>query len=178
MTNTDEIKLTEKETEMLKAFIGAGIYTNGADCADDLINDNMTWMSSADLVDTLGWSQRSVQGVMASLEKKDMISNSGESARGAKDPDWTATDEGILRIWDEIDFQDFRLVDRSEAPEVDEVTTGGAKPAKAPSLCQTLRAAALKWQGTRAEFVAEWVAQGVHKGTAGTQWAKAHREGK
>ena len=207
MTN---IKLTAKETEMLIAFINEGRDCTGSLTPEQLKDDNMTCMSSADLVSTLGWKQRSVQGVMASLEKKGMISNSGESARGAKDPDWFATDEGIDRVWMQALAADDVAPEVSEAdmeavkaarqermgyeadatdeyvPEPEKHTNFAShynvlrvmKDGKQMSRCQAIRWVALSWGGTRKEFIAQGEQYGIHKGTLGTQWAKAHREGK
>ncbi len=87
--------LTEKETQMLVAFIAAGVDVNGADSAEELQQDNMTWMSATDLCGALGWNKQEVGGVMSALDTKGLIGDSQESARGARDTDWTATSAGI-----------------------------------------------------------------------------------
>jgi len=92
--------LTLKETVVLKAFIVAGVDCNGSKSMQDLLDDNMTWMSASDLCKDLGWTKQEVGGVMSQLEAKGLICNSGESARGARDTDWYATDDGIKAGWD------------------------------------------------------------------------------
>lgn len=51
------------------------------------------------------------------------------------------------------------------------------KDGKQMSRCQAIRWVALSWGGDRKEFIAQGEVYGIHKGTLGTQWAKAHREG-
>lgn len=94
--------LTDKELTMLKAFILEGINTNGAETAEELLEDNMTWMSAADLKAELGWSYEAIGGVMGSLEAKGMIVDSGESARGAAGSDWFASDKAIKEFFDSV----------------------------------------------------------------------------
>ena len=92
--------LTEKETSMIVAFIREGIDCNSAKTAEQLLNDNMTWMSATDLCDTLGWNKQEVGGVMSALAEKGLIIDSGESARDARDTDWYASDEAIEKYFD------------------------------------------------------------------------------
>jgi len=91
--------LTEKETIMIAAFILEGIDCNGAATAEELLGDNMTWMSATDLCDTLGWNKQEVGGVMSALSEKGLIVDSGDSARGARDTDWYASDEAIVEFF-------------------------------------------------------------------------------
>lgn len=92
------MNLTAKETAMLEAFIAEGCDVNGAETAEELKQDNMTWMDAEELVDALGWDAQTVGGVMSALEAKGLISDSGEPHPG-KYPHgpnaWTATDAGI-----------------------------------------------------------------------------------
>lgn len=99
--------ITDNERTVLAAFVMEGMGCTGSETAEELIDDNMTWMSAADLYDalgpgSLGWSKQRIAGVMSSLEAKGLIENSGESARGAIQTDWYATDKGILLIWDDV----------------------------------------------------------------------------
>jgi transcription initiation factor IIE alpha subunit len=91
--------LTEKETAMIAAFIREGIRCNGSATAEELLSDNMTWMSATDLCDTLGWNKQEVGGVMSALQEKGLIEDSGESARGARDTDWTASNQAIKEFF-------------------------------------------------------------------------------
>lgn len=93
------IELTQNEIDMLTAFIEEGANVNGATEVDHILHDNMTWMSASDLVTCLDWSAQKVGGTMAALELKGLIVNSGESARGARDMDWFASDRGIKLGW-------------------------------------------------------------------------------
>lgn len=89
------MELTELEREMLKVFVNEGLGSMGGERAEDLLDDNMSWANSNDLVEILGWNKHQVSGVMSSLETKGVILNSGESPRGEKWTDWCLTDDGI-----------------------------------------------------------------------------------
>ena len=91
--------LTTLEVTVLVAFINAGVDCCGASSAEHLKNDNMTWSSAPDLVKATGLGKHTVSGVMSALQDKGLIMDSGESARGARQTDWTATDEGIDLGW-------------------------------------------------------------------------------
>ena len=91
--------LTEKEAAMLVAFIQEGAECNGADCAEHLLEDNMTWQDPGFLKDVLGWSFEQIGGVMSSLEAKGLIVNSGEPLPERSVNAWTASDEGIRVGW-------------------------------------------------------------------------------
>ncbi len=91
--------LTEKEAAMIVAFLREGIDCNCSTTADELLQDNMTWMSATDLCDTLGWNKQEVGGVMSALSEKGLIHDYGESARGARDTDWYASDKAIIEFF-------------------------------------------------------------------------------
>jgi len=96
--------LTSKEIQMLVAFINEGKGCNGSTQVEHLLEDNMTWMNADDLKDVLGWSKQAIGGVMASLQEKGMIDDSGESVRDRADNpnnlnDWTASQEGVRVGW-------------------------------------------------------------------------------
>jgi N-acetylneuraminic acid mutarotase len=91
--------LTEKEATMIAAFIRAGIDCNGSRSAEELLCDNMTWMSASDLCADLGWNKQEVGGVMSALSEKGLIVDSGESAREARDNDWYASEEAIKKYF-------------------------------------------------------------------------------
>ena len=91
--------LTEKETKMIAAFIREGVNCTGATSAEGLLDDNMTWMSATDLCMELGWTKQEVGGVMSALQEKGLIVDCGESARGARDNDWYASDKAIIEFF-------------------------------------------------------------------------------
>jgi transcription initiation factor IIE alpha subunit len=91
--------LTEKETKMIAAFIREGAQCVGATTCEELLGDNMTWMSATDLCMELGWNKQEVGGVMSALQEKGMIVDYGESARGARDNDWYASDKAIIEFF-------------------------------------------------------------------------------
>jgi hypothetical protein len=82
---------------MISAFVEAGIYVNGANDAEHLKQDNMTWMNADDLADVLGWNKQTIGGVMSSLTGKGLIVDSGEPGpRGCTYlHDFFASDEAI-----------------------------------------------------------------------------------
>tara|TARA_S200002703_G_scaffold57007_1_gene49740 strand:- start:10 stop:303 length:294 start_codon:yes stop_codon:yes gene_type:complete len=92
--------LTSKETAMIVAFIKEGKECTDAQSAEDMLHDNMSWMSATDLCKTLGWNKQEVGGVMSALSDKGLIHDSGESAREAQDTDWYASDEAIEKYFD------------------------------------------------------------------------------
>ncbi len=92
--------LTAKETAMIVAFIREGKECTNAQSVEDMILDNMSWMSASDLCETLGWNKQEVGGVMSALSEKGLIHDSGESPREARDTDWYASDEAIEKYFD------------------------------------------------------------------------------
>lgn len=91
--------LTEKESAMITAFIREGCDCNGSLTVEGLLEDNMTYMSASDLCRSLGWDKQTVGGVMSALSEKRLIADSYESARGARDTDWYATDAAIREFF-------------------------------------------------------------------------------
>ena len=96
------LNLTNKESEMVSAFVQAGIDINGATEATHLIEDNMTYCNANDLHEDLGWNKQEIGGVMSSLLDKCMICDTEDSARGAKVNDFVASDEAIHFYFDNI----------------------------------------------------------------------------
>ena len=92
--------LTEKETAMIVAFIREGKECTNAQSAEDMLYDNMSWMSATDLCAELGWNKQEVGGVMSALSEKGLIQDSGESAREVQDTDWYATHKAIEKYFD------------------------------------------------------------------------------
>jgi hypothetical protein len=92
--------LTDKERAMLFVFLQEGINCNGSVIAAQLLEDNMTCCSATDLCGALGWNKQEVGGVMASLSTRGLIEDSGDSARGARDNDWFASDRAIETFFD------------------------------------------------------------------------------
>lgn len=92
-------KLTAKEQQMLKAFIDEG-RNHGAETAQELIEDNMTWQDADFLAEELGWNKQEIGGVMSALEAKGLICDYGEPIAEKRAPNaWTATDKGIQIGW-------------------------------------------------------------------------------
>ena len=89
------MQITVKETEMLKAFVNEAQLQTGATTAEEVLEDNMSFMNAVDLLQEVGGSLQSVGGVMASLAAKGFIVDTGESTRGASCTDWSATSDGI-----------------------------------------------------------------------------------
>jgi uncharacterized protein YukJ len=100
LTKETDMKLTEKEKAMLKAFIAEGVDCMGANSAEELKADNMTWQDGGLLMLALGWDKETVGGVMASLEAKGLIADYGEPLPERKGNAWTATDQGIDLGWE------------------------------------------------------------------------------
>ncbi len=94
------VTLTALETEMLISFIREGQSVTNAMTAGEMEEDNMTWMNVNDLVEQLEWSVYKVGGVMGTLTNKGVIENSGSSARGAKQPDFTVASAFIKMGFD------------------------------------------------------------------------------
>jgi hypothetical protein len=91
--------LTPLEITVLVAFINEGADCTGAGSAEAMKEDNMSWMSAPDLVKATGLGKHTVSGVMSALQDKGLIMDSGESARGARQTDWYATNKGIDTGW-------------------------------------------------------------------------------
>ena len=72
------MQITVKETEMLKAFVNEAQLQTGATTAEEVLEDNMSFMNAVDLLQEVGGSLQSVGGVMASLAAKGFIVDTGE----------------------------------------------------------------------------------------------------
>ena len=81
-------KLTEKELIVMSAFIASSY-----ECSGDFHNDNMSWNNDADISSATNLSRQQVAGLFGQLQEKGLISNSGESARGDRCPDYFANPE-------------------------------------------------------------------------------------
>lgn len=93
------MKLTNKEIKVLAAFIEEGADTVRAEEPEHIIEDNMTIMNALDLAEATGFSSHQIAGIMSSLHEKGLIEDSGESPRGLKQTDWSATDKGVINGW-------------------------------------------------------------------------------
>jgi hypothetical protein len=93
------VSLTSLELGVLRYIVGDGAACNGSRNPDELIADNITCCSVNDVSKALAMKLQAVGAVFASLGEKGMIACHGESARGAKNPDWFATDLGIRTGW-------------------------------------------------------------------------------
>jgi len=90
------LNLTDKETQMVKAFIAESVDCCG-DCSHEDGRENLSYMNAQDLAEVLGWDLHTVGGVMSSLDSKCAISDTGESPRGARINDYT-----VCTRWPEI----------------------------------------------------------------------------
>ena len=80
-------KLTQKEILVLRAFAQVSIDS----CGQFNDDENMSWANAQDIAEETGLSIFSASGVMGSLTYKGWIMDSGDSPRGAKINDFTAS---------------------------------------------------------------------------------------
>ncbi len=93
------MSLTSLELQVLRYVVGDGAACNGSRNPQDLIDDNITCCNVNDVAKALDMKLQAVGAVFASLGEKRMLYCLEESARGAKNPDWSATDLGIQTGW-------------------------------------------------------------------------------
>jgi len=84
--------LTTKEAAVLGAIVRSGIEVNGAATAAELIEDNVTGLSSDALQRRLGWNGQEVGGVISALDAKNLIVDA--------ETDWFASDRAIHWYFD------------------------------------------------------------------------------
>lgn len=101
MTNTNQ-KLTALEQRILVAYAMAGIDANGADTADAMLADNMTWGDVPEIAQRTGLTQKQVQGVVASLSKKALLVITDEGVNGEGPVQQVLADDGIRVAFDLI----------------------------------------------------------------------------
>lgn len=94
MTNAT-ITTTAKETEVLLAYLNAGIDCNGCDTVDAMLADNMTWGDVASIAEATGMPQKTVRGVIASLDKKGLLVITDEGVNGEGPVQQVLSDAGV-----------------------------------------------------------------------------------
>lgn len=78
--------LTDKELQVMKTFISESL-----DCCGSFSEEeNMSYCNDKDLSKVTGMSRHQVAGLMGQLEKKGLIIDWGDSARGEKCNDYIA----------------------------------------------------------------------------------------
>ena len=88
------ITLTEKELIVAKAFANTSL-----DCCGSFEdNENMSYCNDEDLAEATGMNRHQIAGLIGSLEKKFVITNTMESARGAKCVDYIGNPSVYLEI--------------------------------------------------------------------------------
>jgi hypothetical protein len=101
-------QITEMEMLAINVAGDEGCACNGAETAEELKDDNMTWFTAKDLMRELGWNGQQAGAIMASLQEKGLASDSGEamvdgmSTTKAGYTDWTLTDAGIDAYFDNL----------------------------------------------------------------------------
>ncbi len=99
MTKANQ-KLTALEQRTLVAYAMAGIDANGADTADAMLEDNMTWGDVPEIAQRTGLTQKQVQGVVASLSKKALLVITDEGVNGEGPVQQVLADDGIRIAFD------------------------------------------------------------------------------
>lgn len=95
------MNITEMEMQAIKVAGDEGCGCNGAETAEELKQDNMTWFTAKDLMAALGWNGQQAGAIMASLQEKGLANDSGEamidgmSTTKAGFTEWTLTEAGI-----------------------------------------------------------------------------------
>lgn len=89
------MNLTKNEKAMLQVF-----YSESIDCcgACEVDGENMSYCNAQDLQNILGWDKQTIGGVMSSLLSKNMIEDTGDSARGENINDFCLTNDGIRAV--------------------------------------------------------------------------------
>ncbi|MCB9892736.1 MAG: hypothetical protein H6833_13870 [Planctomycetes bacterium] len=94
MTNAT-ITTTAKETAVLIAYLNAGIDCNGADTVDAMLADNMTWGDVLSIAKATDMPQKTVKGVIASLDKKGLLVITDEGVNGEGPVQQVLSDAGV-----------------------------------------------------------------------------------
>lgn len=95
------LNVTDLEAKVLVAMCEEGLECMGGETAEDLKDDNMSWMKPSEMADATGIPMNQLRGVISSLEKKGLACDSGESMvdgvsrRSKNNNDWYLSDEGI-----------------------------------------------------------------------------------
>jgi transposase len=89
-------KLTAKEKQTLVAYLDAGMDCNGAETLDAMKADNMTWGDVPEIAKRTGLAQKSIKGVIASLDKKGLLVITDEGVNGEGPVQQVLADFGLV----------------------------------------------------------------------------------
>lgn len=93
-------KMTSLEKAVTVAHLEAGMDCNGAETLDAMLSDNMTYGDVAEIAQRTGLTKKQVQGVIASLSTKGILSVGNEKPNGAAGVDQVLTDRGVRIAFD------------------------------------------------------------------------------
>lgn len=93
-------KLTDLEQRVTVAYLAMGIDCNGCETLDDMLADNMTWGDVPAIAKATGLTQKQVQGVIASLDKKGLLVITDEGVNGEGPVQQVLSDDGLRVAFD------------------------------------------------------------------------------
>lgn len=93
-------KMTSLEKAVTVAHLDAGMDCNGAETLDAMLGDNMTFADVAEIAQRTGLTKKQVQGVIASLSSKGILSVGNEKPNGQPGVDQVLTDWGVTIAFD------------------------------------------------------------------------------
>lgn len=93
-------KMTPLEKAVTVAHLDAGKECNGAETLDAMLGDNMTYADVAEIAQRTGLTKKQVQGVIASLSSKGILSVGNEKPNGQPGVDQVLTDWGVSIAFD------------------------------------------------------------------------------
>jgi len=93
-------KMTPLEKAVTVAHLDAGMECNGAETLDAMLSDNMTFADVAEIAQRTGLTKKQVQGVIASLSSKGILSVGNEKPNGQPGVDQVLTDWGVTIAFD------------------------------------------------------------------------------
>lgn len=93
-------KMTPLEKAVTVAHLDAGADCNGAETLDAMLGDNMTYADVAEIAQRTGLTKKQVQGVIASLSSKGILSVGNEKPNGQPGVDQVLTDWGVTIAFD------------------------------------------------------------------------------
>lgn len=115
-------KMTPLEKAVTVAHLDAGMECNGVETLDAMLGDNMTWADVGEVAKRTSLTKKQVQGVIASLSSKGILSVGNEKPNGQPGVDQVLTDWGLSIAFD-------LLAEGVEAKAT--IKPAKAKPAKA-----------------------------------------------
>lgn len=116
-------KMTPLEKAVTVAHLEAGMDCNGAETLDAMLADNMTYGDVAVIAQRTGLTKKQVQGVIASLSTKGILSVGNEKPNGQPGVDQVLTDWGVTIGFD-------LLAEGVEAKAAIKPAKAAQKPAK------------------------------------------------